>query len=90
ISPPQGEEIPGPQGEEISPSRGRESHPPTTSNFNTYSNQPIQLGSFVTREPTRTSEKVDALDGNLPLEDERAKQMAGLQKLMNAEQKEAS
>jgi hypothetical protein len=93
ISPPQGEEIPEPQGEEISPDRGRESLPPTSNDFNSYSNQSLQAAPYVTREPTRAREKVDALDGNWSEEDERARQLAGLralQKKIDAEQKEAS
>jgi hypothetical protein len=93
ISPPEGEEISPPEGEEITTDRGRKSHPPTTSNFNSYSNQPIQSAPYVTREPPGASEKVDALDGNWSEEDERAHQLAGLrelQKKIDAEQKEAS
>jgi hypothetical protein len=82
-----------PEGEEISPDRGRESLPPTSNDFNSYSNQSLQAAPYVTREPTRAREKVDALDGNWSEEDERARQLAGLralQKKIDAEQKEAS
>jgi hypothetical protein len=50
--------------------------------------------SYVTREPPRTRTRaITELNGNLTLEDERARQMAGLrelQKKMDAEEKEAS
>lgn len=94
ISPPKGEEIAGPKGEEIPPSRGRNSLPPTTSNSNPYFNQSIQSAApYVTKEPARAREAVDnanALIGNLSFEDEKARQSAALQKLIAAEQKEAS
>jgi hypothetical protein len=46
--------------------------------------------SYVTREPPRAREKTAALVEDLSLEDERSKQLLGLQKLIDAEQKEAS